>query len=495
MKNFFKRFKLSEWLLLVQLLLSVITLFLATFLGDTIVDIIGLAGNIINAIAILVVFSVENSRNIRYYELTGQFIFNRLGESFPSFMDFLMSDEYERVPIDEHNLLEAKLVEFAREGDYDTKRKISRALPYLYEVDKSMTVELIEILREDLYQGRTDIRRRTLEAMVTIIQKEDNPKRKVKIANKFFDFFAYHDRDDSYTITASIENYYFVYEYVYTKESDKQKCLDALAQLKEQVAVAKEAKIGEIDDCLVGDIDNIWKVLGTLSQLKTVDANYAKNNDFIESVLTSGNKYSKLAVVKNLYYTCKNFPSCLNSHTCSAVGSAFMMDKIDDFLTNALDADMYLSMPTVRYFDCVCNNITKSGAKTVARRIMREYFSADELIIPQTAFDKFAKLLATDRAFAIEVCNELLRAVSNSATTQGKEIAVMLDALSEEKRALFSVEVGRPKFKTVGDVTPYLDKKKVEHADVRAVATQIKRYNERIKFIGKIKKFKEDHNL
>ena len=54
-------------------------------------------------------------------------------------------------PIDEHNLLEAKLVEFAREGDYDTKRKISRALPYLYEVDKSMTVELIEILREDLY--------------------------------------------------------------------------------------------------------------------------------------------------------------------------------------------------------------------------------------------------------------------------------------------------------------------------------------------------------
>ena len=74
MKNFFKRFKLSEWLLLGQLLLSSLTLFLTTIWGDSIVDIVGLVGNIINGIALLVVFSLENSRNVKYYELTGQFI-------------------------------------------------------------------------------------------------------------------------------------------------------------------------------------------------------------------------------------------------------------------------------------------------------------------------------------------------------------------------------------------------------------------------------------
>ena len=495
MKNFFKRFKLSEWLLLVHLLLSAVTLALTAFLGDTIVDIIGLAGNIINAIAILVVFSIENSRNIKYYELTGQFIFNKLGESFSSFMDFLMSEEYKKMPFDEHNLLETKLCEFARYGDYDTKRKISRALPYLYEVDKSMTVEIMEILRDDLYQNRTDIRRRTLEAMVTIIQKEDNPKRKIKIANKFFDFFAYHDRDDSYTITACIENYYFVYEYVFTSPADKERCLEAFEKLKSQVKLACEAKVGEIDDCLPDDMDNIWKVLSTLSNLKTVNKDYALGKSFIETVITSGQKYSKLAVVKNLFYTCKNFPSCLNSHACTAVGSSFMMEKIHRFLTNALDSDMFLAMPTVRYFDCVCNNVTNGEAKNTARSIMREYFSSEELIIPQTAFDKFAKLLYTDRPFATVIYNELLSAVSSKATTQSQEILDKLNALSEDKRALFSVDNGRLKFKTVGDVTPYLKNKSPENDDVRLVNMQIQRYNERIKFIGKIKKFKDDHNL
>jgi hypothetical protein len=253
--------------------------------------------------------------------------------------------------------------------------------------------------------------------------------------------------------------------------------------------------VGEIDAPLPNDMDNIWKVLSTLSNLKTVNKDYAKGKEYIEWVIASGQKYSKLAVVKNLFYTCKNFPSCLTSHTCSAVGSAFMMEKIHRFLTNALDSDMFLSMPTVRYFDCVCNNVTNGEAKNTARAIMREYFSSEELIIPKTAFDKFAKLLATDRPFASTLYDELLTSVSNRATTQSQEILDKLNALSEDKRALFSVESGRLKFKTVGDVTPYLKNKSPENDDVRAVNMQIKRYNERIKFIGKIKKFKEDHNL
>ena len=172
-----------------------------------------------------------------------------------------------------------------------------------------------------------------------------------------------------------------------------------------------------------------------------------------------------------------------------------MMEKIHRLLTNALDSDMFLSMPTVRYFDCVCNNVTNGEAKNTARAIMREYFSSEELIIPQTAFDKFAKLLSTDRPFASMLYNELLTSVSNRATTQSQEILDKLNALSEDKRALFSVESGRLKFKTVGDVTPYLKNKSPENDDIRAVNMQIKRYNERIKFIGKIKKFKDDHNL
>ncbi len=495
-KDFFKRFKLSEWLILTQLLLSSATLLLTTFLGETIIDIIGLAGNIINGIAILVVFSIENSRNVKYYELTGQFIFNKLGESFSSFMDFLMSEEYKKMPFDEHNVFHDKLLELAETDNYDIKRKISRALPYLYEIDKAMTCELVEILRNDMHNDRTDIRRRTLEAMVTIIQKQVSKRKRYALAKKFFKHFRYHEGDDSYTIVACIENFYFVYDFVFTTADDKQECLDAFAELKEAVNRAFLAQVGVIEESLCADMDNIWESLVALSALGDINRNYyLEKRKFIDNVIVNGAKFSKLAVVKNLYYTCSSFPECLHNQRCVASNSKYMMDKINRFLTNALDQDVFLAMPTVRYFDCVCNNICKGEARTVARAIIREYFSSEELIITQTAFDKFAKLLANDRDFAKEILAELLKEESNQVDTDSKQIKDKIDALPDDKKQYFSVETGRIKFKTAMDDTHRKRNSRSANDEIKEIDTLIKHYNERVRFIGKIKKFKEDHNL
>lgn len=496
MKNFFKRFKLSEWLLLGQLLLSSLTLFLTTIWGDSIVDIVGLVGNIINGIALLVVFSLENSRNVKYYELTGQFIFNKLGENFSAFMDFLMSEEYKHMPFDEHNILQEKLLEMARTGDYDVKRKISRALPNLYEVDRKMTMALIEILRSDFYQNRTDIRRRTLEAMLTIIQKEPRKRKRKALAKQFDDFFRYRDYDDSYTIVACIENYYFLHDYVYTTEEDKALCRRDFEKLKQDAFRAFQARIGGIETVLCGDMDNIWAVLSALSVLRDVThEDYQEKHQFIESVLTTGAKFSKLTVVKNLFYTCKNYPECLRGHSCTVSGSRFMMEKINHFLTNALDQDVFLVMPTVRYFDCVCNNVCRSEAKETARNIIREYFSSDVLLIAQTAFDKFAKLMERDSAFGKEVLAELLEEETEQAMAQSLTIKERIDALPQEQRQYFLVETGRLKFKSLGSSTRKQRAVRDSCEEVRQIDTMIQSYHERIRFIGKIKKYKEDHKL
>ena len=496
MRNFFKRFKLSEWLLLMQIVLSALTLFLTTVLGDSIVDIVGLVGNIINGIALLVVFSVENSRNVKYYELTGQFIFSKLGENFASFMDFLMSEEYKKMPFDEHNLLQDKLLEAARTGEYEVKRKISRALPYLYEVDRKMTLALMEVLRGDIIKDNTDIRRRTLEAMLSTIQKEPRQAKRIKLAKKFAPFFRYHQYDDSFTIVACIENYYFLHDYVYTSGEDKARCLQAFKQLKLAAQRALDAQIGVVAAELCPDMDNIWNVLCALSAMRDVSReDYIEKRRFIEKTLAEGAQFSKLTVVKNLFYTCKNYPSCLLDKKCTVSGSRFMMDKIHHFLTNALDQNVYLAMPTVRYFDCVCNNLCRTQARDSAQDIMRGYYGSDVLLIAQTAFDKFGKLLELDPLFAKEVLTDLLEEEQQQADLQSRQILEQIEALPPQCKDYFQAAPGRLKFKQLGTQTRKQRTVRGSFEEVAAIDDLIKRYHDRIRFIGKIKKYKEDHKL
>lgn len=496
MKKILKRFKLSEWLLLSQVLLSGITLILAAYLGDTVIDIIGLVGNIINGIVLIVVFFFENSKNIKYHELTGQFIFNKVGESFASFMDFLMSDEYAKSDLDERNLLSAQLIKMAEEGDYDTKRKLSRALPYLFDVDRKTTADIMALLRKDIYNDRTDIRRRTIEAALSIIQRQPSQKKMRRYARRYLPLFSYHKYDDGYTVVACIESYYFLYAFVFTRAADKQRCLEGFNALKQAATRAYELGIGSVEPAIIGDMDNIWDVLCSLSAMQDINhPDCAACREKIDATLSGGAKFSKLSVVKNLYYTCEGFPECLSGHKCTASGSKYMMNKIHRFLTAALDNDVFLAMPTVRYFDCVCNNVCKGDAKAVARAIIEEYFSSGELLITQTAFDKFAKLLKEDTAFARDIILEMIAKENKHAAKASAEILSCLEKLPEHERALFTVEAARTKFKSMlsPSYRPLTDGQISEEA--KAVDLMIDSYNDRIRFIGKIKRFKEDHKL
>lgn len=495
MKKILKRFKLSEWLILSQILLSVGTLILTTVLGDGIIDLVGLIGNILNGIVLIVVFFFENTKSIRSHELMGQFIFNQVGENFSAFMDFLMSDAYDKSSLDERNILHSKLTEMAAGDDYEIKRKLSRAVPYIFDIDKGMAMDIMEILRKDIFNDRTDIRRRTLEAAITIIQRQSSLKKQKRYAKRFFDLFAYRKYDDTYTIVACIECYFFVYEFVADNLLKKQ-CLDAFEELKENAIQAHKLKIGWIEDSILDDMDHIWQVLAALSAIQDIHrADYAESKRLIDETLASGAKFSKLSVVKNLYYTCEGFPECLSGNTCTVASSKYMMNKIHGFLTEAMDNDVFLRMPTVRYFDCVCNNVCKSEAKRVAREIIREYFSSDQLLISQTAFDKFAMLLKKDADFAKEVLAGLITMENEYSAAQSEEIRQKIARLPEEERRCFAVEPSRTKLKNTAEYDRRLYAKEPVSDAAKEIHTLIDNYNKRVRFIGKIKKFKEDHQL
>lgn len=491
MKKILKRFKLSEWLIISQIILSMGTLFMTTFLGNDIIDQIGLVGNVINGLILIVVFFSENAKNVKSHELMGQFIFNQVGKNFSAFMDFLMSDEYDSMPIEERNVLHYKLVEVANGDNYELKRKLSRAIPYIFDIDKKMATEIIDILRKDIYNDRTDIRRRTVEAALSIIQRQSTVKKQRKYAREFFDVFSYHDYDDSYTIVACIECYCFIHEFVFGKK-EKDRCLAAFEELKTDTLRAFDVGVGYIEECFVHDMDHIWHVLISMSCMQNIrHPDYAECKKTIDETLVNGEKFSKLSVIKNLYYTCEGFPECLYGCKCASYSSKYMMDKIHRFLNDAMDNNIFLVMPTVRYFDCVCNNVCKNEAKKTARAIIRGYFSSEELLISQTAFDKFSRLLKEDSAFAKEILRELLEKEAEHAATEGKSILEKLDGLAPSERACFVVEESRVKLKNIVEY----DRLGSLSEDAKQVYAMIDSYNERIRFIGKIKKFKGDHQI
>ncbi len=495
MKEILKRLRLSQYMLIFQIVTMIISLVLL-IIGNELGEIISLACNVVCSIAVLIAFFAENTKNVKYHEVTGQFIFNTLNGSFSAFMDFLMSENFREKPFSEQTVFHEKLVETAKEGSYDTRRKISRALPELYELDKRMTLNIISILRDDIDNERTDIRRRTVEAILTILQKQPKQNKQWKLFKKFENFLKYNSYDDSYTIVACIETYFYVYQNIAKRDKRKQKILIAFENLIVAVRTARTNGIGCVDENLAYDINGVWKVLESLNLLRDMsNSNYATSKEFIDGVLAGKSKFAKLAIVKNLCLTCKGYPDCLTSSKCSVNNSSYMLNKILDFLVHAPDDDVFLSMPTVRYFDCVCNNLNKADARKISRRIIAGYFANENLLIPQTAFDKFAKLICADRDFAKEQINQLLENLELGVRVETEEIKATIASLPQEKQSFYEEKCGRVKFKQKTPLGIQNKFAREDDEDLQCVDNMIKRHHEKIRFIGKIKQLKEQKKL
>lgn len=514
MKNFFKRLKASQYFLIAQIIIMVLALILE-FVGLPLSDVIGLGLNILTAGGALISFARENKQNVKYHDVTGQFIFNSLDDSFSEFMDFMMSDAYKKTSVNEQKLFNDRLTTIAKDGNYDTRRKISRALPYLYDLDKKMTVDVIEILRTNVDNNCTDVRRRTIEGILTIIQKAPNSKKQWLRYKKFEKFLNYYEKDDAYTIVACIEGYFYMYDASrqnsikqFEIKRDFNNLFEDIEKYRPKVGYFLSNEEKEIIDeynkdvnLLVAGKENIWKALDCLATLKNRSNEECLAcekfiNDCLNKKLSDEPeyKYVKLVIIKNLFIACSGYPSCLCSNKCNNCNSNFILKKINDFLKSPLDDNIYLIMPTVRYFDCVCNNVAKPESKELAQSIMRGYFNHENFLINRTAFDKFSRLIDSDKEFASAVILELLSNMDKLAEEETRNIQSGIENLPDNKKTYYRVKNSRIKFKisTPENVSAF---KRSDDQEIKTIDKEIKKHHDRLRFIGRIKEVKENKNL
>jgi predicted ATPase len=89
------------------------------------------------------------------------------------------------------------LENLAKYGDWETKRRISEALPNLSKIELDRTVKIMEILRDDWDEKwGTDIRRRVIEAVPSLIDRGYTDIEK---------FLRVREKDEIYTIIANTE--------------------------------------------------------------------------------------------------------------------------------------------------------------------------------------------------------------------------------------------------------------------------------------------------
>lgn len=485
-----KRLRLTHILLIIEILTGSITLILKA-LGVAFADEIGPLWNILNSLLLLLAYLSESRKNERYYELAGHFIFGKLGENFSSFLDFMISEDYKNDTVSERLYFKEKLKNISQNGEYEQRRKLARALPNFYSVDKENASKILETFRnESMTDISDDLRRRSLEAILLLIQKAPDKKEQRRRYRRFKKHIKYVQGDDAYVIVALIELLFFVQKEV-VKESQKKKIDAMFIELKKDVAKAINDKTKDVPANMCEEISNGIKVLELLRRVgETNGAREEECVSEIKKLLAEAGFYTELIYIKNLCYTCSGYPECLKCDKCPVnYTPKYLLDASFAGLMRPIEKpdDVFLVMPASRYFECACNNLSSKTFRKKAQTILTGYYTSPILLIIRSSFDKLSKLYKKDPAFAAEVTKDMTESLTIKLKENSKVLDEMLAALPCEKRDYYTVTSGRKKYHEKENLNFEQKMDKAADKGCHEVEKAIDRQNDLLSFIGEVK--------
>lgn len=468
-KNKIKKLSNSERLALLQVIAAIMIIIFTTLrlpLNDYVNG--GLA--LITASILLFSGIKRNTKKITLYEQTLNYIFNEVETSFDSFVDYIMS---KRENVHTNKAFEDEIIKKARYGSRETKRKLARSLHFFNMMDKELTKEIIRILREDIIdKTNTDIRRRTVESLLSIIQMQDSFKKRRRYARYFLNYFNYYFKDEIYTGIACIEALFYCYKYVFSKNSLKQK----VKKRYEKLVIDYSIQNNNPEESM--SLKKVWDILETMSDV----SHSSEKLTYIEDRSINGTDIEKLVIVKNLFYLCPNFPNCITDECVNSPYWTIIASMLRRYMQ---DDNRYLSMPTVRYFDCLCRLLKYEDCREEALVIIRHYFNTDNIIILRTVFDKILLLKDYAGKYADNILNEL---VNNLNTILEESINNIKRAMDKYPRAykFFELYDGRKKVRKI-NVCSDDDFELANDENLANICNRIKKHTDYLKFMGYVK--------
>ncbi|MBL7086777.1 MAG: hypothetical protein ISS28_06750 [Candidatus Cloacimonetes bacterium] len=320
---------------------------------------------------------------------TSKYLMEKDESRLDDLLGILIAGKIERLKLDPVDEFFKSIESFCETGDVEMRRRISEALPALYQINLANSKEIVSLLRNDWDENwKADNRRRTIESFNYLIGKDNN---------LVLDNINIIDKDEFITIIAMIEILYFMEGFVNEKVINNK-----LKNLKINMS-----KMGYSKNQINILID-IWKLLRLIKE----DTQSAMT-EFISISQNSHDLYLQIFAARNFRLLCNGYPKCFKKAHCLSASRERSLDFMVNFLSQ--DKHKYVRRPIAkeRSLECLVMLLKNRNHKSHAKEIIWKLINDNDNIIRITSFDKIDNILNVDKKFGYQIINHLTKNEKN----------------------------------------------------------------------------------
>lgn len=378
--------------------------------------------------------------NARYYEQINKFSFGKLNSDTGEFLDFLISDGIKKETVKERETVRKILEKITGpEGTYEDRRKLVRAIPNLYKIDKNEAIKLLKQLR--YLSGNPmnkDIRRRSIDSALILVEQGEKLGKYYRYARvRKILYPADGNKDDLFCAVSLAEALMYMRESFFWGRSKHIE--NRIKELEKYISNnnASYCKASSKDTTV--EIDEAYDLLKKIKTLSGEERTAAENE--LNKMLSKKDYATTLFIIRNLRITCPGYPSCVGLGKCGEdPQSLFLINKVYELLgkKNVEDEQIDLIRPVVRHFDCVLNNMSgPADKKVLAEKTMKRFFSNRDYLINRTAFDKFGLLVDRQPDFVSAKMHSILDSVNKKILAKYDEQDALFKTMDKNEKMFF----------------------------------------------------------
>ncbi len=323
-------------------------------------------------------FFRKNRRQKTLVTFTAKYLLDHREEAADELLGLLINGKLDQVRVDPLSALFETLGDLCEQGDFEMRRRIAEALPFLFELHPDGTKALTTVLRHDYDSARwrSDLRRRTIESLRYLMEVDWGFVR----GN-----LGIVEHDEVYTLLAAVE-ILARWKPVRPKEADElfsniTKGMVSYAYPPDQTAA----------------LNDIWEWLPAVySSPRAAEAQFRAMKD-AESM------YVRLCVARNLPSICARFPKCIGGRLCDGPSDEMLL-MMEHFM---VDPERQVRRPIAREHILECLTVLlasrTSPSRVRAGDLLLRLTSDPDDIIRITAFDKVPRIIDIDRDLGVSI--------------------------------------------------------------------------------------------
>lgn len=299
---------------------------------------------------------------------TSKYLLEKEESKIDELLGILIAGRWEKLKMDPIEEFFKCIKEMCLKSDFEMRRRITEALPALFKIDLEESKEIVEILRRDWDEKwKSDNRRRTIEALSYIINKEKDFVR---------DCLHIIDGDEIFAIIAMVEILDVWREKVNKKDAER-----LFTELKHEMEGYKQGEINTTTE--------LWNLLYLIRS----DSNQAIKK--FEELKGNLNIYTQICIARNLKHLCKRFPERI-------------LNFMDYFIGEDKHKNVRRPIAKEDSVECLISLLQDRRLSEKAKETIWKLVNDEDDIIRLATFDKIEKILDIDTEFGRRILKHII---------------------------------------------------------------------------------------